>query len=65
MSVNNKSDDFTYDDLLSVGQKMGIRKAKIIIEEITEVVSRWDKYASDSGVGRYHKDQIAKNLQLL
>ena len=65
MSVNNKRDDFTYEDLLSVGQKMGIRKAKIIIEEITEVVSRWDKYAADSGVGRYHKDQIAKNLRLL
>ena len=65
MSANNKRDDFTREDLLSVGQNMGVKKSKHIIEEITEVISRWDKYATDSGVKKIHKEQIDKNLQLL
>ncbi len=65
MSANNKRDDFTYSDLLAVGENMGIKKAKIIIEEVMEVISHWDKYSVDSGVSKSHREQIAKNLRLL
>ena len=65
MSANNRREDFTYSDLLAVGKNMGIKKAKLIIEEIMEVISRWDKYAIDSSVSKSHREQIAKNLRLL
>lgn len=65
MSANNKRDDFTRTDLLSVGQNIGIKKAGIIIEQIRDVVASWNKYASNSGVNQLHKEQINKNLRLL
>lgn len=64
MSANNKRDDFTRADLLSVGQNMGIRKANLIVEQITDVVSDWEKYAGSSGVNKSYKEQISRNLRL-
>lgn len=65
MSANNKRDNFIRADLLTVGQNMGIKKAKFIIEQITETVSGWNKYAAAAGVTEFHKEQIGKNLRLL
>ncbi len=64
MSANNKRDGFTFTDLLSVGQNMGIKKTELILAEITEIISNWNKYATDAGVNKLHKEQIAKNLRL-
>jgi N-glycosylase/DNA lyase len=44
---------------------MGIKNAKQIIEQVVETASRWQKYASESGVNPLHADQINKNLRLL
>ena len=51
--------------MLSVGRNMGIKKADLIIEQIMEVISNWNKYATDAGVVKQHKEQIGKNLRLL
>ena len=41
LSLNGKQDNFTMEDLQKVGENMGIRKHKQIIEEIQETVSHW------------------------
>lgn len=64
LSLNGKQDDFTKEDLMAVGENMGIRQCKEIVEEIVEVVSHWRGYASDCGVRRAHTHEIEKNLVL-
>jgi len=65
MSINNKRDEFTCSDLIAVAKSIGIRNAQQIIEQIVEVVSQWNKYASDASVSPIHIEQIQKNLKLL
>ncbi len=64
MSANNKRDDFTRDDLLAVARNMGIKNASLIVDQTKEVVSNWNKYASEVGVKETHKEHIWKNLRI-
>ena len=50
--------------LQKVGENMGIRKHKQIIEEIQETVSHWHETAKDCGVKPEHADFIGENLLL-
>jgi serine/threonine-protein kinase HipA len=63
MSAGNKRDDFTHEDLLTVARNMGIRNAQPIVDQVAEVVSNRNKYASEVGVKEAHKEQISKNLR--
>lgn len=65
MSLNGKQDDFTYADITSIAENMGIRSSKSIIEQIVENVSNWKQYAKDSGVKEEHAHKIGQNLLLL
>jgi serine/threonine-protein kinase HipA len=65
MSVNNKRDNFEVSDLLAVARNMGIRSAIEIIDQVIEVVSKWNEYALLSGVHQDHSRQIYKALRLL
>lgn len=62
LSLNGKQDDFTRQDLLTVGEKMGIRRCGEIIEEVSEAVSRWPSIAKDCGVRESHLAEVEKNL---
>lgn len=64
MSLNNKRDNFANEDLLSVAKKMDIRNGNEIIQEVVEVVSKWDAYAKDAGVKNNHIKQISATLRL-
>ncbi len=52
MSVNGKSENISYDDLLEAGINMDLKKSKCknIIEEIRNVVSNWLTYAEQANV---------------
>ena len=65
LSLNNKRNDFTYEDLLSVAKSMNIRKGKEIVEEVMAAVSQWERYAREANVEKEHIEQIAANLRLL
>jgi hypothetical protein len=43
---------------------MGIKNAQPIVDQVAEVVSNWNKYASEVGVMEAHKEQIEKNLRI-
>ena len=65
LSLNGKQEDFTRQDLLTVGEKAGIRRSNEIIDEITGVVSQWRRIAQDCGVQESHLTEIERNLLLL
>jgi len=50
MSVNDKLDHFTKEDLLIVARSMNIKKPAEILEEVVESVSKWPSVAKTCGV---------------
>lgn len=65
LSLNGRQDDFSRQDLLTVGEKAGIRRCGEIVDEITDVVAHWRNYAQDCGVRESHIREIEQNLILL
>ena len=65
LSLNNKRDEFTYNDLLTVAKNMSIRNANVIIQEIVEIVSSWETYAREVEVKKEHIILVKENLRLL
>jgi serine/threonine-protein kinase HipA len=55
MTVNGKRNGFSRRDLIHVGKEMGIHHERLIIGEIVDAVSRWQKYSKEAGVER---DQV-------
>lgn len=47
MSINNKWDAITRDDLLRVAYEMNIKRAKQIIDQVVEAVSQWPRLAAE------------------
>lgn len=48
MSINNKWDNITRDDLLNVAYEMNVKRAKPIIDQVVEAVSRWPQLAKEN-----------------
>jgi len=64
LSLNGKRDNFTRDDLIDVGKKTDIRHYSNIIEQITDVVSRWETYAKEADVKIEYRKQVKESLRL-
>ncbi|MGM0951661.1 MAG: type II toxin-antitoxin system HipA family toxin [Pseudomonadota bacterium] len=67
ISLNGKRSGFTRDDLLAVASQIGNfkeRDANDIIEQCTEVVSRWRTMATENEVPASLVDEIEANLRL-
>lgn len=47
MSINNKWDNITREDLLTVASEMNIKRAKQIIDQVVEAVSQWPRLATE------------------
>lgn len=58
MSINNKSDEITRDDLLSVARNVNIKHADQIIDQVIESVSHWPDLAKENGI----PDDLAKAI---
>ena len=65
LSINGKRQNITRDDLLSVAKQMNIKKAKNMISQIREVVSKWNEFAEQTKVKENIRDSINKTLYLL
>jgi serine/threonine-protein kinase HipA len=50
MSINQKRDDFTRNDLLEVAFRQGIKNPAEIIERTIDTLSRWTDFARETGV---------------
>ena len=64
MSVNNKWDGITRNDLLAVARNVNIKQAAQIIEQVTEAVSRWPRLAAEYGIPQNIGKAIAQTLLL-
>jgi serine/threonine-protein kinase HipA len=50
LSVNGKRENITRTDFLNVARQMNIKKADVLISEISSVISRWESYATRAGI---------------
>lgn len=64
MSINNKWDDITREDLVTVAQNMNIKRHNEIIEQVTDAVSHWRKLATEYEILEDTIRQIEQSLQL-
>ena len=58
MSINNKFDEITREDLLAVAQNVNIKHADQIIDKVVESVSHWPGLAKEYGI----PDDISKAI---
>lgn len=65
LSINGKRSDFDKSDFLNMAQKMNIKKAGQIIEQIADTVSNWGFYADKVNVDKPLKNAITKTLIVL
>jgi serine/threonine-protein kinase HipA len=65
LSINGKRMDITRNDLLKVAEKMNIKKADAIIEQVRAAVSKWNDFAAQTNVKKELKEAISKTLSLL
>ena len=63
-SINGKFDHFTRNDLLGLGKKFGIKKARHILEEVITAVSQWSEIAKDTGIPLREIEAINKSLRI-
>lgn len=66
LSMNGKRDDFTYQDLLTAATLISnfTKEAKIIIQQIIDIVNQWEKYARIAEVPAAFTHEIKQNLRL-
>lgn len=64
-SINGKFDKFTREDLLTLGNNFGIKKAGDILDEIISIASEWPKIATDLDIRKKEILSIEKTLMLL
>lgn len=61
MSINGKRDNFTLDDLITVGDSISIPKPREIIKEVLLAVDAWPEFAALAGVTNNRVKSIAEN----
>ena len=61
MSINGKRDQFTEDDLLTLGKSAAIKaaRARDIINDVIRAVASWRRYAEAAGVDQHTASRIA------
>jgi serine/threonine-protein kinase HipA len=64
MSINGLRDDFTLTDLIETGRRVGLKKPNAIVEQTTDIVSTWSKYARNAGVPTKQMGAIKKAFRL-
>ena len=64
MSINDKFDHITRDDLLIFASKNNIKDAARVIDEVCEAASHWGDMAKDCGVPQTMLDVVMSNMIL-
>ena len=65
LSINGKRNNITREDLIIIGQSIRNKKAKEIIDEISEKVHNWNRYAEEAGVDKEKREAINETLVFL
>jgi serine/threonine-protein kinase HipA len=66
LSINGKRKAHQLEDFLTIAKSMNIKKGKSLVEEIANVVGKWEEFANEAGVSkdlmRRVKDKLPKIL---
>lgn len=62
MSVNNKRNNITFQDLITVGEKFSVTNPSQIINQVTQGVSSWKRIASNLNISEDRINYVEKNL---
>ena len=62
LSVNGKRQNITREDLIETASNMNIKKAKYIVDQVSDVVNNWNNYADQQKVDVTLKNAIGKTL---
>jgi len=60
MSINGKTDDFTWTDIAALGQLAGLKNIQKIAEQIRDALAGWGRFAGEAGLS---KDKTQKILR--
>jgi len=63
-SINGKYDNFSKNDLLEFAKTFGIKKANIILQEVIEAVSKWNKLATELEIPSEQIKYIQEHLRI-
>jgi len=63
-SINGKYDNFSKNDLLEFAKTFGIKKANIILQEVIEAVSKWNKLATELEIPSERIKYIQEHLRI-
>jgi len=64
LSLNGRRDQFVKADLLQLANRFE-KEARLIIEEVQDVVANWQSYAARAEVNKSFADEIASNHRLI
>ena len=66
MTMNGKRDNFTMDDFRACARTASMKqgRARMIVSQVLNTVSRWRGYADEAGVSPSWRDQIQQTLRL-
>ncbi len=64
MSINEKFDHITRNDLFAFASKNNIKEAASVIDEVCEVASHWEDIAKDCGVPTTLINDVLSNMLL-
>ena len=62
MSINGKRSNITKEDLIAIGKSIRNKKAEATLEEISDTVSNWKRFADEVKVVPKLRDEIGKTL---
>jgi serine/threonine-protein kinase HipA len=62
LSINGKRNGITKEDLLLIGKSINFKKAATAIDQITDTVSQWNKFANEQQVSPTLRDAIGSTL---
>ena len=60
LSINGKRKDIRYDDFIQIAQRMNIKNAKDIIDQVNDAVSRWEHFSNQVFVDKVLLEAIKK-----
>lgn len=65
LSINGKRNNISKDDLLAVAKNMNIKKAAVILDQISSIVKSWKDFATETKVKPKLRDAIGETLLFL
>jgi len=60
MSVNNKRDKFTRQDLITIADSISLNKAEEIINDVVSAVDKWPEFAKSADI----KPEVAAEIKI-